>query len=395
MKKLLLLLAFPLCVASVFAQQEGRYSSEYKPIIGETKQKLLNDMDVIANMRFGFNNYFVDGSYDYSKFNYDQFRFEFRGKVHEKVSFRLRNRYTREPIPGDLDNLTRSADLAFIQLDLSERHMLRFGKMCADWGGVEFDLNPIDVYMYNDILEYADNFLSGVQYSYTAGAKKNNQFTVQLLNSRTQTFGTLYPSMQDSINVSDFAGAGVLSWRGKLLDGFWETLWSYSVFHEAQSLNMNYFALGNWFNISKKLQINYDFKFSNEDLDRKTLVTQMAQKMIGDQQLAYYDAQYMEHWLQINYHITPKWTFAVVGMTSAASWGNAPGKSGYTKLRDAYGVIPSIEYYPYENLNLRFFVNYIGRFYEYTDFAKTNNMQIGPGSTGQVNIGFISPLLIL
>ena len=103
----------------------------------------------------------------------------------------------------------------------------------------------------------------------------------------------------------------------------------------------------------------------------------------------------MEHWLQINFRATEKWNLALVGMTSAAFWGNAPGKSGYTKLRDAYGVIPSIEYYPFNDLNLRFFANYVGRFYEYSEYAKTNNMQITGNNTARFTIGFVSPLLIL
>ena len=48
------------------------------------------------------------------------------------------------------------------------------GKLCADWGGYEFDLNPIDVYQYSDIIDYADNFLAGVGVSYKMNP--NNQF---------------------------------------------------------------------------------------------------------------------------------------------------------------------------------------------------------------------------
>jgi long-subunit fatty acid transport protein len=39
--------------------------------------------------------------------------------------------------------------------------------MCADWGAWEFDWNPIDIYEYSDIVEYADNFLTGVGFTYT------------------------------------------------------------------------------------------------------------------------------------------------------------------------------------------------------------------------------------
>ncbi len=396
MKKLFAFLVIISSCMSLFAQQQIEDSyKKYEPIIPERKQELLKNMDVIANMRFGLNNYFTDGEYQNSKFNNDQFRLEFRGKVHEKVGFRFRDRYTRNTAPGSLDNLSRSTDMAFIQVDMGERHFIRAGKMCADWGGVEFDLNPIDIYEYNDIVEYADNFLSGFQYTYKAGAEKKHELTGQLLNSRTQTFTDLYPSIVDSIQQSGFPAAVVLNWRGNMFNGAWQTIWSYSIFNEARKSTMNYIALGNTFNIGKKLQINYDFKLSDEDIDRKTLVSSMAINGFGDHNNSYFNARYMEHWLQINYRFTEKWNLAVIGMTSASFWGSAPGESGYVKLRDAYGVIPTLEFYPFNDLNLRFFANYVGRFYQYTDYAKTNNMQITGDNTARISIGFVSPLLIL
>jgi hypothetical protein len=35
-----------------------------------------------------------------------------------------------------------------IRVDVSPKFSISAGKLCADFGGIEFDLNPIDIYEY-------------------------------------------------------------------------------------------------------------------------------------------------------------------------------------------------------------------------------------------------------
>jgi len=148
--------------------------------------------------------------------------------------------------------------------------------MCADWGAIEFDLNPIDVYEYSDIIEYADNFLSGVQASWLATPK--HQFTFQILDSRTKTFGELY-GVQPNLEESKVPMAFVVNWRGSLFGGKFNTIWSYARHNEAHDtvadkpVGMDYIALGNQHKL-KKVTIDYDYKISMEDLDRTTIVSE-------------------------------------------------------------------------------------------------------------------------
>ena len=80
------------------------------------------------------------------------------------------------------------------------------------------------------------------------------------------------------------------------------------------------------------------------------------------------------------------------GMLDQALWKSqgVPFKNT-DKIRDAWGYIPTLEFYPYENLNFRFYINYVGRVYDYSDYAKT---QLGASnySTGRLAIGFVAPL---
>ncbi|TAF53076.1 MAG: hypothetical protein EAZ62_05095, partial [Sphingobacteriia bacterium] len=195
-------------------QSDSNYRN-FRPIIPVEKATLLKNMSMIANMQFGFRNNFENGKYDASKFAMNQFRLEIRGKVHDRVSFRFRDRYTRDPITQSVDNISRSVDIASVgvQLDKDNKWNLALGKLCADWGGFEFDYNPILIYEYNDIVEFADNFLTGAQISYQVD--KKNSFTFQILNSRTKTFQELY-GVVPGVTEASFPSAAVLNWRGSL-----------------------------------------------------------------------------------------------------------------------------------------------------------------------------------
>jgi hypothetical protein len=390
MKKIITL-SLLLSIGSVlFAQrQEDSTLKTTNPIIPVRKQNLLKNMDVIANMQFGFNNRFIDGKHTESRFQNNQFRLEIKGKVHDKVSFRFRDRYTRAANPGSLDNLSRSTDLAFIKVDMAPKWSISLGKLCADWGGYEFDANPIDIYEYNDIIEYADNFLTGVQLSHQA--TPNHEFTFQLLNSRTQTFSELYGSIPN-VTEATFPVAMTINWRGNLFDGKWQTIWSYSHFVEAKKKSMYYMAFGNQLKPTKNLLIQYDFKWSNEQLDRKGIVSDMIPDAIVPHNV--FDARYVEHWLNVSYRFHPKWNAGFNGFVSNAYWNNNPDPRADNHLRTSWGYIPILEYFPFHDLNLKFYGAFIGRIYRYSDYAKTL-----PGNvdytTGRFSVGFICPLLIL
>src|SRR6478736_7735366 len=176
----------PLLMRAQNKERQGGDTTYYKTLIPEEKQGLLKNVSMIANMRVAGRTEFLDGEFQKARFVNEQFRLEIKGQVHDKVYFRFRDRYTRAQTSESVDGISRSTDLAFIRVDVSKKFGITAGKMCADWGGYEFDYNPIDIYEYSDIIENADNFLSGVGFSYASN--KNNQFTAQVLNSRTKNF---------------------------------------------------------------------------------------------------------------------------------------------------------------------------------------------------------------
>jgi hypothetical protein len=362
-----------------------------KSLIPVTKQSLLRDVDVIFNSRMAYNSNFVDGDHELSEFHVDQLRFEMKGKIHDKIFFRFRNRYTREPVPGNLDNISRSVDLAFLRIDLSQNTKLSFGKLCADWGGYEFDFNPIDILAYNVIIDNADNFLVGAGISHDFGESKKNTLSFQLLNSRTKTYEEQYGNTAPpDINPSEYPLAAVVNWRGNFFDGKFSTTYSYSLFNEAKGAHMHYFALGNKFK-ANNFALYYDFKYSDEGLDRKGVVSSI---ISSQYQYAAQDALYVENWIRAEYLVSPKINLLLTVMNCNQSWKGNPDPNGSSKLSASYGLIPTIQYMPFKDFNIKFYVAYTARMYDYTSYAE-NAFGVKDYTTGLLGFGFIAPLLVL
>jgi hypothetical protein len=391
---ILALLFLPAAIMAQVKEPQMGDTTYYKTLIPEEKQNLLKNMSMIANMRFALRNEFQDGEYTQSRFQNEQFRLEIKGKVHDRVYFRFRDRYTRAQTSESVDNLSRSTDLAFVRVDITNKLSIAGGKMCADWGAYEFDYNPIDIYEYSDIIEYADNFLTGAQLAYTLTPK--HQLTFQILDSRTKTFNELY-GPQPNFEESKMPLAFVLNWRGSMFDGKFNTIWAYAFHNEAKNTlldepgGMNYIALGNQLKLGK-FTVEYDYKWSQEDLDRTHIISDE----IPDELYPYAVEKtvYIGHWLHLYYRVSPKVNLAFVGMMDIANWQDDldPQKpSGEDHIRTAYGFIPTVEYYPFKDLNLRFYANFVGRSYVYSDYAKTR-FEVADKNTGRFAIGFVTPL---
>ena len=377
--------------------QYGRQSGDtdlYRSLIPEDKQKRLKNIDFIANMQFAERTDFTDGEYMGSRFKMEQFRMEIKGWVTEKVFFRFRHRYTSPFEPQTMDKIIKGIDMAFITVKLGnqDKWQLSAGKMCVDWGGIEFDINPVFIYEYSDIIEQADNFMSGVQIqrNFSAG----NSLGFEVMNTRTQSFEELYG--HDSIigplgiHQSLTPLAGILTWRGKF--GKFSTLYSASIFTEATGYFSYYLALGNMLTF-KKVKLSYDFKISAEELDRTGIVSQTLPR--GKYTYVLTNTLYYSHWLQVEWRFAPKWQLAFVGFIDQAKWmGDEDPNKTTDNIRTGYGYVPTIEYFPWDDIDLKFFAGYVGRVYNYSDYA-TSKTGTQDYQTGRVMVGLISALKFL
>ena len=83
---------------------------------------------------------------------------------------------------------------------------------------------------------------------------------------------------------------------------------------------MNYIALGNEFTF-EKFRFIYDFKWSDEDLDRTTIVSETVPDNLYAYSLA--NTLYIGHWINVRYKVSPKVHLTFVAMLDIANWKNS------------------------------------------------------------------------
>jgi hypothetical protein len=77
---------------------------------------------------------------------------------------------------------------------------------------------------------------------------------------------------------------------------------------------------------------------------------------------------YVGNWLHLYYRVNEHINLALVGMAEFENWmaENPYAPADDNSIRVAYGFIPTFEYYPFKDLNLRFYANWVGRIYDYS-----------------------------
>ena len=379
MKKLLAVLLLAGCVQGVDAQDNETFL-ENKTLFEEITgvKKKTDKFNLYLNMNMSYDA--MDGYSDpvKNKFNVRQLRIEAKGNVNDWLSYRWRQRLNRSNAQGNnIDNAPTSIDIAGIGVKLSDKWSIFAGKQCAAYGGIEFDLNPIEIYEYSDMIDYMSNFMTGLNIGYDFAA--GQQLNFQVLNSLNGTFAETYGDVEYA-EASKTPLVYTLNWNGNFNNVF-KTRWSASIMNQAKGEKMTYFALGNELSLGK-FGMFLDFMYSKEDIDRKRILTSM---LGGGASLP--GAEYMSIVTKLNYRFTPNWNVFVKGMYETASLDKEVGEFEDGKYRTSLGYFAGLEYYPMENSNLHFFLTYVGRKYNYT-----NKVDLKDYDTNRVSVGFIYQL---
>ncbi|MCM8568588.1 OprO/OprP family phosphate-selective porin [Gramella jeungdoensis] len=367
-----------------FSQQNDSLA---EPIIPAEKIELLKNINITFGMRMDFQAYTFRGGDNY--YNGIQFENGFTalgisGKVHEKVSFQFRNRFNKNSDVQTLDRLSSNIELAYLDIKISPSFDLLLGKMSAFYGGYEYEFSGLDVLEYNDIYGNALAFVTGAGITYQAS--ENNKFGLQVLNSRTQHYDDLYGDIvAENIQEPDWPVAFVGNWRGKFFDGKLQTIYSLSHSYEVRKRGTTFLTLGHKYQ-NQDLSLMYDFHYSYEEVDTKGIVT----NLLSEEQVAE-DVMYIENWLRAEYRFSPKFKGLLTLMTSSA-YDNV--KTSKQHMRTSYGAVPTIYYSPFKKIDLRFYLAYIGRYYDYSDYA-IEELGASSYNKNEFRLGFIAPLLLL
>lgn len=389
MKKLIFILLLTGSIQGIYAQKAEKKDkfSPNTPLFEELTdvKKNTDKFNLYLNMQGSFDAHFRDG-FQEGDFNMHQLRIEAKGNINNWLSYRYRQRLNRSnDANGMIDNLPTSIDYAGIGIQLNEQFSLFAGKQCAAYGGFEFDLNPIDVYQYCDMIDYMSNFMTGLNVGYNI--TPDQQLNLQILNSRNGSFDSTYGITENAEgNVPDLKSGKMplvytLNWNGNFNNVF-KTRWSTSIMNEAKNHNMYYYAIGNELNLGK-WNAFVDFMYSKEDIDRKGIITSIVGHQGGHN---VFDTGYLSVVAKCNYRFLPKWNAFVKGMYETASVTKASEGVEKGNYRTSWGYLAGIEFYPMET-NLHFFVTYVGRCYDFASRAKALGQT--DYTTNRVSVGFI------
>ena len=389
MKKLMFMLLILGSIQGVYAQ---RTEKSKKFMVDKTLFEELTDVkkksdkfNLYLNMQGGFDANFRDG-FEEGAFKMRQLRIEMKGNINNWLSYRYRQRFNRSSDGGGMiDNVPTSIDYAGIGIKLNNRFNLFAGKQCTAYGGIEFDLNPIDIYEYSDIIENMSNFMTGLNIGYNLTSTQ--QLNLQILNSRNGSFDSTYGITENEEGKLPDLKSGklplvyTLNWNGTFNDIF-KTRWSASILNEAKSKNMYYYALGNELNLDK-FNMFLDFMYAQEGIDRNGTITGIVGRPSGHN---VFDTGYLSVVTKLNYRFLPKWNVFVKGMYETASVTKSTEDIAKGNYRTSWGYLAGVEYYPMET-NLHFFLTYVGRSYNFTSRAKILGQE--NYSTNRISVGFI------
>ena len=389
MKKLMFMLLILGSIQGVYAQ---RTEKSKKFMVDKTLFEELTDVkkksdkfNLYLNMQGGFDANFRDG-FEEGAFKMRQLRIEMKGNINNWLSYRYRQRLNRSNDGGGMiDNVPTSIDYAGIRIKRNNRFNLFAGKQCTAYGGIEFDLNPIDIYEYSDIIENMSNFMTGLNIGYNLTSTQ--QLNLQILNSRNGSFDSTYGITENEEGKLPDLKSGklplvyTLNWNGTFNDIF-KTRWSASILNEAKSKNMYYYALGNELNLDK-FNMFLDFMYAQEGIDRNGTITGIVGRPSGHN---VFDTGYLSVVTKLNYRFLPKWNVFVKGMYETASVTKSTEDIAKGNYRTSWGYLAGVEYYPMET-NLHFFLTYVGRSYNFTSRAKILEQE--NYSTNRISVGFI------
>ena len=384
MKKIFSLMLIA-CVASVTFAQEGEKSLFERISKVEKKQDWFN---FYLNMHGSFDakfNHDGENGFNQGVFNMRQFRIEATGNVTDWLWYRWRQRLNRgNDGNGMIDNLPTSIDFAAIGVRFNKNFSLFAGKQCVAYGGFEYDVNPIEIYQYSEMIENMSNFMTGITFTYDFNP--NQQLALQILDSRNGSQESTYGV---NLEKSRLPLVYTLNWNANMCNNKWQTRYSASVMEEVHGKYMYYLALGNQFNFSDKCNMYLDIMSSYEQLDRKSVITNITGGRDAYNSHNAFNTMYNSVVAKVNYRFLPKWNLFVKGMYDMASVVKTNEALTAGNYRTTISYIGGVEYYPMES-NLHFFLAFVGQSHLFTDRAKAyGNINY---NTQRASIGMIYKL---
>ena len=383
--------------------EDGDIESIYTKVTNlEKKQKALN---LYVNFAETFQAEHDSRTGDWtSRFYNKNLRIEMTGWLTDNLYYRFRHRLNKTDAPMSEDNFAKATDYMMVGWKFNDTWSIQGGKKCQALGSFEFDENPMFIYQYSDMEDNVDSSKGALNLLFTPS--KDQQFSAEVSNTyngkladefgenaKVTARGHVMQGGITQLEVEDLEKSNSplaysLGWNGKFFDGKFQTRWSYTFRTQAKGKYSRFFRFGQKLNL-KKLQWYVDYNYTYDDLDRMKIASNELRNNILSRTIPLSETnetsatvasetgsedysnlylskvRYQGIVTKMNWQFAKDWNLMLKGMWETASTTKI---EEYKHYRKAYGYIGSLEYYPArkEKQDLRIFLAYVGRKYDYS-----------------------------
>lgn len=391
MKKTMMICAMMSLALSAGAQgnntgmggEDGNYESLASRLF--KLEKKSDAFNVYFNYASAFQEAY-DGSAWGSSFKNKQARLEVKGSF-GKFSYRFRHRLNKANGAQGEDNFAKATDILSVGYQINDKLGVTGGKMCQNWGGFEFDENPMCIYQYSDMVDYMDNFMAGVNLSFkpVASQEFDLNITNAYNNKLAQEYGADLKVMKEKGKTEAVEAARhpltyILLWSGNFFGDKLQTRWSVGTQTQAKNQSSKMVMLGQKLNLPN-LQWYFDYMGAFDDVDRLGIATSDLEQLRGEGNVRFGKVNYNSFVTKVNWQFVTRWNLMLKGMYETASVSKIDDLKNY---RQALGYFASLEYYPIKSQDCRLFLAYIGRSYKFTDKCK-----LADYNTSRIELGFM------
>lgn len=391
MKKIMMICAMMSLALGASAQgnntgmggEDGNYESLASRLF--KLEKKSDAFNVYFNYASSFQEAY-DGNDWGSSFKNKQARLEIKGSF-GKLSYRFRHRLNKANGAQGEDNFAKATDILSVGYQVTDKLGITGGKMCQNWGGFEFDENPMYIYQYSDMVDYMDNFMAGVNFAFkpVESQEFNLNITNAYNNKLAQEYGADLKVMKENGKTEAVEAAKhpltyIFLWNGNFFGDKLQTRWSVGTQTQAKDQSSQMVMLGQKLNLPT-FQWYFDYMGAFDDVDRLGIATSDLSAFRGKGNVRYGKVNYNSFITKVNWQFVPQWNLMLKGMYETASVSKIEELKNYRK---SFGYFASLEYYPVKSQDCRLFLSYIGRNYKFTDKSK-----LADYNTSRIELGFM------
>lgn len=329
-----------------------------------------------------------DGNHWGTSFKNKQARLEIKGNITDKLSYRFRHRLNKHNTARTEDNFAKATDILMVGYQLNDKLGIQAGKMCQNWGGFEFDENPMYIYQYSDMVDNMDNFMAGVNVSYKP--IPTQELAVNITDAYNDKFNVEYgenPILVTRTNeTKELEGSRnpltyIFLWSGSFFNDKLQTRWSWGLQTQAKGEYSRMLILGEKLNLPK-FQWYFDYMGEFDGMDRLGIATNDLTGYFSNTPNStprFGHVHYHSLITKANWQFAPQWNLMLKGTYETASVTKIEELKDYRK---SIGYIASVEYYPVTSQDFRVFLAYVGHKYDFSEKCglkdyNTNRLELG------------------